>query len=67
MRTPIAGSYQCGYADFTLSGNGGGGRFRGAGDFWAEHYTYQLLAGDTLEDIVAGDHGRHQRTIVRRC
>jgi hypothetical protein len=49
--TAVAGSYQCAYADFTLSGT------LAAGDFVAiawlqEHYTYQVLAGDTLATII---------------
>lgn len=47
----IAGSYQCAYADFTLSGSVAGGDFVGLA-FLFEHYTYQLLGADTLQSVV---------------
>ena len=49
--TPIAGSFQCAYADFTLSGTVAGGDYVGLA-FLAEHYTYQLYGTDTLESTV---------------
>ncbi|HTD43448.1 MAG TPA: hypothetical protein VK687_04670 [Bryobacteraceae bacterium] len=47
----IAGSYQCAYADFTLSGSAAGGDYVGLA-FLFEHHTYQLLAADTLQSAV---------------
>ena len=49
--TSIAGSYQCAYADFTLSGTATAGDFVGLA-ILREHYTYQLLGSDTLTDAV---------------
>lgn len=49
--TPIAGSYQCAYADFTLSGTATGGDYIGLA-FLTEHHTYQLFGSDTLESAV---------------
>ena len=43
----IAGSYQCAYADFTLSGTVVAGDYVGLA-FLTEAYTYQMLAADTL-------------------
>ena len=43
----IAGSYQCAYADFTLSGTVVAGDYVGLA-FLTEAYTYQMLGGDTL-------------------
>ena len=43
----IAGSYQCAYADFTLSGTVVAGDYVGLA-FLTEHHTYQLLGADTL-------------------
>ena len=43
----IAGSYQCAYADFTLSGTVVGSDYIGLA-ILTEHYTYQLLGADTL-------------------
>ena len=43
----IEGSYQCAYADFTLSGTVVAGDYVGLA-FLTEHYTYQLLGADTL-------------------
>jgi hypothetical protein len=50
--TPVAGSYQSAYADFTLSGTVAAGDFVGLA-FLAEHYTYQVVGGDTLTSVVA--------------
>src|SRR5579864_7622344 len=47
----IAGSYQCAYADFTLSGSVAGGDYVGLASLF-EHHTYQLLGGDTLQSAV---------------
>jgi hypothetical protein len=52
IATPIAGSFQCAYADFTLSGTVAGGDYVGLA-FLTEHYTYQLYGTDTLETAVA--------------
>ena len=49
--TPIEGSYQSAYADFTLLGTVAGGDFVGLA-FFNEHYTYQLYGVDTLETTV---------------
>ena len=49
--TAIAGSYQCAYADFTLSGMVAGGDYIGLA-FLEEHYTYQLYGSDTLTTAV---------------
>jgi hypothetical protein len=43
----VAGSYQCAYADFTLSGTVVAGDYVGLA-FLTEAYTYQMLATDTL-------------------
>ena len=43
----IAGSYQCAYADFTLSGTVNPGDYVGL-SFLTEAYTYQFLSGDIL-------------------
>ena len=43
----IAGSYQCAYADFTLSGTVNAGDYVGL-SFLTEAYTYQFLSGDIL-------------------
>src|SRR6202161_2775231 len=43
----IAGSYQCAYADFTLSGTVNAGDYVGP-SFLTEAYTYQFLSGDIL-------------------
>ena len=50
--TAVAGSYQCAYADFTLSGTVAVGDFVGLAWF-AEHYTYQTISGDTLTSVVS--------------
>ncbi len=47
----IAGSYQCAYADFTLSGTVTAGDYVGLA-FLTEAYTYQMLSGDTLASAV---------------
>src|ERR1700687_3721480 len=47
----IEGSYQSAYADFTLSGTAVAGEFVGLG-YLGLSYTYQVAAGNTLEDIV---------------
>jgi hypothetical protein len=49
--TPVAGSYQCAYADFTLSGTVTAGDYVGLA-FLEEHYTYLVLGSDTLTSIV---------------
>jgi len=46
---PIAGSYQCAFADFTLSGTVTVGDFVGL-SFLTEAYTYEFLSGDILAD-----------------
>ncbi len=43
----IEGSYQCAYADLTLSGTVTGGDYVGLA-FLTEHHTYQMLSGDSL-------------------
>ena len=48
----IEGSYQAAYADFTLSGTAVAGEFVGLG-YLGLSYTYEVAAGDTLDDIVA--------------
>jgi hypothetical protein len=48
----IEGSYESAYADFTLSGTAVEGEFVGLG-YLGLSYTYEVAAGDTLEDIVA--------------
>jgi hypothetical protein len=48
---PVAGAYQCAYADFTLSGTVAAGDYIGLA-FLSEHYTYQLYGTDTLESAV---------------
>ena len=48
----IEGSYQSAYADFTLSGTAVAGEYVGLG-YLGLSYTYQVVSGDTLEDIVA--------------
>ena len=51
--TPVAGSYQCAYADFTLSGTLSDGDFVGLA-YLAQQYTYQVTGtGHALEDAVA--------------
>jgi hypothetical protein len=45
--TAIAGSYQCAYADFTLSGTVNAGDYVGL-SFLTEAYTYEFLSGDIL-------------------
>ncbi|HML15621.1 MAG TPA: hypothetical protein VK419_01295 [Bryobacteraceae bacterium] len=50
--TAVAGSYQCAYADFTLSGTVAGGDYVGLA-YLAEHYTYQLYGTDTLSSTIA--------------
>ena len=50
--TPIAGSYTCASATVTLQGTITAGDYVGIA-FSGEHYTYQLLGGDTI-DSVAG-------------
>jgi hypothetical protein len=50
--TPIEGSYQCAYADFTLSGVVAGGDYVGFA-FFTEAYSYQLYGIDTLETTIA--------------
>lgn len=50
--TPVEGSYQPAYADFTLSGTVAGGDYVGLA-FLSEAYTYQLYGIDTLETTVA--------------
>jgi hypothetical protein len=47
----IEGSYQSAYADFTLSGTAVEGEYVGLG-YLGLSYTYQVAAGNTLEDIV---------------
>ena len=54
--TAVAGSYQSAYADFTLSGTVASGDFVGLA-WLAEHYTYQVLGGDTLTSVVAAIEG----------
>ena len=49
--TPVTGSYQCAYADFTLSGTTAAGDYVGLA-FFAEQYTYQVLSGDTAATII---------------
>lgn len=49
--TPVLGSYQCAYADFTLSGTPTAGDYVGLA-FLEEHYTYQVLATDTLDSVI---------------
>jgi len=49
---PIVGSYQCAYADFTLSGTAVGGDYIGIA-FLEEAYTYQLYGTDTLASAAA--------------
>jgi len=49
--TAIAGSYQCAYADFTLSGAVTGGDYVGLA-FFTEHYTYQMFGSDTIASTV---------------
>src|SRR5258708_28119561 len=49
--TAIQGSYQCAFADFTLSGTVTGGDYAGLA-FFSEHYTYQMLGGDTIASTV---------------
>jgi hypothetical protein len=51
IATPVAGSFQCAYADFTMSGTVAAGDFVGLA-FLEEHYTYQLLGTDTLSSTV---------------
>jgi hypothetical protein len=51
IATPVAGSFQCAYADFTLSGTVAGGDYVGLA-FLEEHYTYQLYGTDTLTSTV---------------
>jgi hypothetical protein len=46
IATPIEGSYATAYADFTLSGTVTAGDYVGLA-YLAEHFTYQLLGGDT--------------------
>src|SRR5689334_5729156 len=48
----IEGSYESAYADFTLSGTAVAGEFVGLG-YLALSYTYHVVSGDTLADIVA--------------
>ncbi len=50
--TPVAGSYQCAYADFTVSGTVTAGDFVGLA-FFQEQYTYAVVSGDTLASIVS--------------
>jgi len=52
LATPIAGSYQCAYADFTLSGSTSAGDYVGLA-FFQEQYTYLVGSSDTLATIVA--------------
>jgi len=47
----IEGTYQSAYVDFTLSGTAVAGEFVGLG-YLELSYTYQVAAGDTLQDIV---------------
>ena len=47
IRTPVAGSYQCAYADFTVSGTVTAGDYVGIA-FFQEQYTYAVVSGDTL-------------------
>jgi len=47
----IEGSYASAYADFTLSGSAVAGEFVGLG-YVGISYTYQVVSGDGLEDIV---------------
>ena len=49
--TAIAGSYQCAYADFTLSGTLAAGDYVGLA-FLTEHYTYQVLSADTPASVI---------------
>jgi hypothetical protein len=49
---PVAGSYQCAYADFTLSGSTAAGDYVGLA-FFQEQYTYQVFGGDTLATIIS--------------
>ncbi len=50
--TAVAGSYQCAYADFTLSGTVAAGDFVGLA-WLQEHFTWQVAAGDTLASVVS--------------
>lgn len=47
----IDGSYQCAYADFTLTGMAAGLDYIGLA-FLTEHHTYQLFGSDTLTSAV---------------
>jgi hypothetical protein len=47
----IEGSYQCAYADFTLTGTATGGDYVGLA-FLTEHHTYQMLGADSLANAV---------------
>jgi phage tail sheath gpL-like len=49
--TAVAGSYQCAYADFTLSGTLAAGDYVGLA-FLTEHYTYLVLSTDTLASVI---------------
>jgi hypothetical protein len=49
--TAVAGSYQCAYADFTLSGSVVAGDYVGLA-FFSEQYTYEVVGGDTLATII---------------
>ena len=50
--TPVAGSYQCAYADFTLSGTLAAGDYVGLA-YLGTHYTYQFDSSPhILEDAV---------------
>ncbi|MGD1092846.1 MAG: hypothetical protein ABSB35_12760 [Bryobacteraceae bacterium] len=48
---PIAGSFQCAYADFTLSGTVASADYVGLA-FLEENYTYQVTGSDTLSSAV---------------
>lgn len=49
---PVAGSYQCAFADFTLSGTPASGDFVGLAWF-EEHFTWAVSATDTLGSILS--------------
>lgn len=51
--TPVAGSYQCAYADFTLSGTLSDGDYVGLA-YLQQQYTYQVVgSGHILEDAIS--------------
>jgi hypothetical protein len=50
--TAVDGSYQCAYAEFTLSGTTSAGDYVGLA-FFDEQYTYEVTSGDSLATIVS--------------